>query len=50
MLSNALDSLILKKGGLARVTAVARSNYDAVNGVHPSTARSTFVSSRSFDY
>lgn len=25
------DSLILKNSGLARVTAVARSNYDAVN-------------------
>lgn len=25
------DSLIAKRSGLARVTAVARSNYDAVN-------------------
>ncbi|KAF8895908.1 6-phosphogluconate dehydrogenase [Gymnopilus junonius] len=28
----AVYSLILKRGGLARVTAVARSNYDAING------------------
>ena len=25
------DSLIVKRSGLARVTAVARSNYDLVN-------------------
>lgn len=28
----ALDSFILKRSGLARVTVVARSNYDIVNG------------------
>ena len=28
------DSLILQRGGLARVTAVARSNYSIVQGVY----------------
>jgi hypothetical protein len=31
-MENLPDSFIIKRSGLARVTAVARSNFDIVNG------------------
>lgn len=37
------DSLIFKRSGLVRVTAVARSNYDLVNSTWPTSFRVYFL-------